>query len=385
VLFEGRVVDDHPSAQVTVDGRLVALAGGVFTTEVLLDEPEKVIVITATDRAGNTSLEKEVKVVARVESALDVQRAQEEDRDRSTSGPPTPRLQWTPPLEGLLLPPMADNIVVVGLADMDLESVIVNGMPAAIDGRKFTCRVSLEGDGQTFQVLAVPKATNGAAGSPLEGAVKRRPVRVPEGCEVDGPRAIDPESEFARRIVHKRTGIVLVVVPGVTRPGTKAVYIAETETTNATWWRWKEEGRGEKSPASLPPTLPLTAIPFQDAKQFCLAVGLELPTREQWLSAARTEPTQPYSWGREWRANCANSGGILTSAATVGSYACDRSHCGAFDMTGNVSEWCQGSSEKGELVGGSWSSTPETATFDHPRTPSPKSLYVGFRTCLLVN
>jgi formylglycine-generating enzyme required for sulfatase activity len=64
------------------------------------------------------------------------------------------------------------------------------------------------------------------------------------------------------------------------------------------------------------------------------------------------------------------------------SFASDVSPHGAFDMAGNVSEWCT-ADDKPALRGGNWYSSPETCKLLHVRNPPAKrSDFVGFRPAL---
>ena len=121
------------------------------------------------------------------------------------------------------------------------------------------------------------------------------------------------------------------------------------------------------------------------------ASGFRLPSMAEWEWAARAGDNGPqvqYAWGREWTSRRSNtmptvdsfSEGSLT--VPVGSYPSGTTGWGAYEMTGNVWEWCFGiagtlQSAKGGGFGTplSNSSLSSTIAFD----PSHRNGDVGLR------
>lgn len=85
---------------------------------------------------------------------------------------------------------------------------------------------------------------------------------------------------------------------------------------------------------------PVCAVSLAGAQAYALSVHRRLPTEAEWEKAARGTDQRRYPWGSQWdpkKLVTRESG--ATEAQPVGSHLGDRSHCGALDMAGNVSEW----------------------------------------------
>lgn len=118
--------------------------------------------------------------------------------------------------------------------------------------------------------------------------------------------------------------------------------------------------------------MPVVALSWQEASEYCTWVGKRLPTEAEWERACRGDQGQVYSWGDVWKPGFANimlldeseslairmgsdaawqlahdvvsgiaEGPSGASLRPVGSFPLDRSPYGVFDMLGNASEWVQ--------------------------------------------
>jgi formylglycine-generating enzyme len=173
---------------------------------------------------------------------------------------------------------------------------------------------------------------------------------------------------------------------------------------------------------------PACAISWNDAQEFCqwatkvTGRTVRLPTEAEWEYAARGPKSPKYPWGDKWDgapANVAdkslrdtgfgmpfgeireNDGFPYTSPA--GTYKTSASWCGAFDMAGNVWEWCEdffsgsyygesppvdpkGPSTGGERVvrGGCWIHGPALSRSARRDRFEPATRYTvnGFRAAL---
>ncbi|MBN2135917.1 MAG: protein kinase [Acidobacteria bacterium] len=82
---------------------------------------------------------------------------------------------------------------------------------------------------------------------------------------------------------------------------------------------------------------PVTGISQQDAADYCIFYGKELPTEEQWERAARTTKLFYYPWGNHMDKNLANF--ATNYLVEVGFFPKDKNAYGIFDLTGNAQEW----------------------------------------------
>jgi formylglycine-generating enzyme len=174
-------------------------------------------------------------------------------------------------------------------------------------------------------------------------------------------------------VEHEKTGMLMVLVPsgkflfgdrgkmqGKSKPfevDVPAYYIALHPVTNRQYERFVKEG---KYP---PPEIadlgnavwqdrrypeekvdhPVVCVTWHDAAAYCDWAGLRLPSDLEWEKAARGTDGRTYPWGDKWDPdkcrNYDNKGWKLT--AQVWQYPTGASPYGAYQMSGNVSEWCE--------------------------------------------
>ena len=160
-------------------------------------------------------------------------------------------------------------------------------------------------------------------------------------------------------IENDKDGTLLVQIPGgecvVGGPGfdegngafrvaVPAFYLALHPVTNAQYQRFVQETgthRDWKKKAAA--DHPAVNVSWDDAQAYCAWAGLRLPTELEWEKGARYVDGREYPWGDTWdEAHCRNwknRGGEQTGG--VWGYASGSSPWGAYQMSGNVWEWCE--------------------------------------------
>ena len=159
----------------------------------------------------------------------------------------------------------------------------------------------------------------------------------------------------------------------VTQSQLESFLDAADGVNEARWWKGIERAAPAAGRPRRPGNYPATHVSWFDAVAFSrwlsarLGYPVRLPDEWEWQWAAQgARPGFIYPWGRDWRADHANTEecGIGRSTA-VGLYPLGRSSQGVYDLAGNTWEWCRNRYDKpaiqGEdpqspraLRGGSW-------------------------------
>ncbi len=181
-----------------------------------------------------------------------------------------------------------------------------------------------------------------------------------------------------KRIQHKATGIVLVLIPAgeftMGSPPSEAArgddetqhrrvigkpfYIGATEVTQAQW----QKVMGNNPSIDLGPNNPVERVSWDDCQEFLRkgGGGLRLPSEAEWEYSCRAGTTGPFSFGANitpeqvnYNSNYpyANGGYIsdddkwrlerLYRGHTVPAKSLPANAWGLYEMHGNVREWCQ--------------------------------------------
>jgi|GEM_PF-2288603 len=108
---------------------------------------------------------------------------------------------------------------------------------------------------------------------------------------------------------------------------------------------------------------PVVGVSWFEAAAYAKWAGKQLPSERIWEKAARGTDERIYPWGNEPPdKNRANFGRTVGATTSVGRYEAGKSPYGAYDMAGNVWEWCEEwwdeANELKVLRGGSWLNDP---------------------------
>ena len=221
-----------------------------------------------------------------------------------------------------------------------------------------------------------------------------------------------------KEYLHKRTGMEFVKIPGGSftmgggirdrvNPAHRVILdsflISKTEVTQGVWqkimgttpWQGKNYVKEGSNYAA-------TYVSWNDAKEFCDRVGLQLPTEAQWEYACRSGSSDTY-WGDDMIGDYA---WYYDNTYKVGNgYAHQVAQkkpnaFGLYDMSGNVWEWCHDWYDKNYYInsptanpkgpnkgslrvarGGSWLSTSYScrSRLRYSSRPDYRDSHVGFR------
>jgi hypothetical protein len=180
---------------------------------------------------------------------------------------------------------------------------------------------------------------------------------------------------------------------------------AEDGYCNSRWWSYSPEARywRQENPQPQPPRFkgldrPRESVTWYEAMAFCrwlstkTGLNITLPTTRQWRRAAQGDDGRLYPWGNKFLGDRANTRESKIRMTTmVMRYELGISPFGAFDMAGNVWEWCldaednDAASQEGEdvraIYGGSFISDYKRAQSNFHFNLNPEYFYatIGFR------
>lgn len=179
------------------------------------------------------------------------------------------------------------------------------------------------------------------------------------------------------------------------------ISIQKYEVSNHLFALFLQATARDDTTAQLGSQLPMTDIDAQQALRFCNWIGGTLPSKEEWLSAARRPASDHKCPGRKQGpgSNWANIVGISSSETAVevadSSYGCDITEDAVYHLWGNVLEWTRSTQAAGvwtgsdpratlAVMGGSFTQPLSNNGIPLTIAADLKDNDLGFR-CLLVN
>ena len=153
--------------------------------------------------------------------------------------------------------------------------------------------------------------------------------------------------------------------------------LARTEVSQRAWQALAERAGVPPQPSSfrhLGELAPVETVSWSQARSWCEAAGLRLPTEAEWEYACRGGTTTPFAFGEEVTTEQVNFSGLYPyrggpaqeyrqQPVPVGSLA--PSSFGLYEVHGNLREWCEDSYIEGH----------EGAPTDGSSRVDPGSLY----------
>jgi formylglycine-generating enzyme required for sulfatase activity len=188
----------------------------------------------------------------------------------------------------------------------------------------------------------------------LVGGGARRKEPVNEPTAVDPPPRGLPEAPAGMVLIPAgafemgRTSVDLAEGPPH-QVSVSAFFLDKTEVTNERYAAFLR-ARGHAPPPNwtdgnyTPGTgdFPVANVTWLDARAYAEWAGKRLPTEAEWEYAARGTDGRTFPWGTEPRPEAAHTKETgIKKPQPVGSMPAGVSPFGAFDMIGNVWEWCE--------------------------------------------
>jgi formylglycine-generating enzyme required for sulfatase activity len=178
--------------------------------------------------------------------------------------------------------------------------------------------------------------------SPIERRINGHDmVLVPAGCFTMGSSAAQIEVAHESCELFFGRGKCQVDFPALEQPirelcFNQPFWIGRTEITNRQFGapRYTEKERHYRARS-----WPVEAVSWAEARDFCGAHGMRLPTEAEWEFAARGPDSLIYPWGDEFYADRVIWG--MLNPDDVAQYPDGASWVGAFDLSGSIAEWVQ--------------------------------------------
>jgi formylglycine-generating enzyme required for sulfatase activity len=254
------------------------------------------------------------------------------------------------------------------------------------------------GSPQPVAAAGPPDAANPRAGGPAEREAGPSGARLVGLMPRQGGSAL-PASAATALVVYPEDGKLMTLVdagPFVAREGKRAMwlpgfYIDVYPTTNADYAGFVA-ATGHRPPShwdggGFPEALrlhPVVGVTWADACAYATWASKALPSGQQWEKAARGPDGARYPWGDEPapdRCNVRESG--VGATTPVDRYGTGVSPCGAYDLCGNVWEWCStpAGAERHQIRGGAFT-TPIAAAVTAASGDAPAGSSrpdIGFR------
>ena len=207
----------------------------------------------------------------------------------------------------------------------------------------------------------------------LGGGIAMELVLVPAGEFEMGSNEGGPEERPVHKVRISKPfyiGKYDVTVAQFRRFVETTGYETECERGGSKGWtvkggKWREiEGANWRNPGfEQTPDHPVVVVTWADAQAFTVWLSklsgrdAHLPTEAQWEYAARGPQSLKYPWGDTWDGTRANHGDVSLRNAGFTQWGCsgdndgyaftspigaykNASWCGAYDMAGNVWQWC---------------------------------------------
>jgi formylglycine-generating enzyme required for sulfatase activity len=154
----------------------------------------------------------------------------------------------------------------------------------------------------------------------------------------------------------------------------KGFWMGQTEVTQAAY----KQVMGKNPSKSRGSKLPVEMIDWNEARDYCGKVGMQLPNETEWEYAARAGSTGArYASIRDIAWYEDNSGNRTHEVAGKGPNA-----WGLYDMLGNVWEWTATEKQKEKVTRGGCkecSASATTVTYRPSWEPESRRPFIGFR------